>query len=69
MEYKPIKEEYYGVRPIGDRARKDKICKSCGEPILKGTPHDMHTFNTGETGYFISFATHTNCSENFLNSL
>ena len=66
--YEPRKEDYYNVRPIGDRARKDKVCKSCGEPILKGTPHDSHTFNTEES-FYVSFATHTNCSENFLNSL
>ena len=68
MNYEPIKEDYYNVRSIGDRARKDKVCKVCGVPILKGTPHDSHTFNT-EEGFFISFATHINCSEIFINNL
>lgn len=60
-----LAEDYYESRSVGTKARSDKYCNHCGKIIPKGTPHDMHHFYPE----FDAYATHKECSENFIKSL
>lgn len=57
--------DYYAMRSVDTRAKSDKTCKHCGKNIPRGDPHDMHHFYPE----FEVYATHTECSKLFINSL
>jgi hypothetical protein len=60
-----LKENYYEARSVGTGARSSKTCEQCGKTISKGTPHEMHHFYPE----FNSYATHIECSKDFIASL
>lgn len=62
------KEDYYESGFVGNKARSDKRCEYCNKIIPKGEPHDTHKFYDDD-GYWPTYPTHKECSNNFIESL